>query len=290
MWHCFVWILLLWASPVVAEEVTDYGLGPGDVVDVQVWREHDLSGEHEIDASGRLRHALAGEVEAAGLSTRALAERLRERLARDFLREPRVSVALVSSARRKAWVIGSVARPGQYAVGEDTRLLDLLFAAGGLGLDAGSAAKFYRMGAPEPGEPLRAPGDGDPKWTAPVDVAALLSGDLSENRPVEAGDVLVVISRSDPAAGIPRRVRVMGEVEKPGAYALADAATVLDAVLVAGGFTEYASLNRVRLVRGEGEERAVVRVRVGDLVDGKPGAKDIDLEAGDLVVVPESFF
>ena len=285
----FLLLLSITALPVYAGE-SEYRLGPGDVVDVQVWREHDLSGEHEIDARGRLRHALAGEIAAAGATASELAERVRMRLAEDFLREPRVSVALVSSARRKAWVIGAVARPGQYPVGEGARLLDLLFAAGGLGLDAGSAAKFYRMGAPEPGKPLRAPGETEPKLSAPVDLAALLSGDLSENRPIEAGDVLVVISRSDPASGVARRVRVMGEVENPGAYDLVQAPTVLDAVLVAGGFTEYASQNRVRLVRGDGDERSVLRVRLGDLVDGEPGADDVALEAGDLVVVPETLF
>lgn len=267
-----------------------YRLGPGDVVDVQVWREHEISGEHEIDARGELRHALLGNVPAAGLTVDELAERLRARLARDFLRDPRVSVALVSSARRKAWVIGAVGRPGQYPVKPGTRLLDLLFAAGGLGLDAGAKARFYRMGAPAPGEPLAAPDEREPREQASVDLAALLSGDLSENRAVEPGDVLVVIARDAAAFASAQRVRVMGEVAHPGTYELREAPTALDAVLAAGGFTEYASTNRVRLVRGAGEKRHVVELRLGDLVEGDKDAENAPLQAGDMVVVPESFF
>jgi len=246
-----------------------YRLGPGDVVDVQVWREHEISGEHEIDARGELRHALLGNVPAAGLTVDELAETLRARLARDFLRDPRVSVALVSSARRKAWVIGAVGRPGQYPVKPGTRLLDLLFAAGGLGLDAGATARFYRMGAPAPGQPL---------------------GDLSENRAVEPGDVLVVIARDAAASASAQRVRVMGEVAHPGTYDLREAPTALDAVLAAGGFTEYASTNRVRLVRGAGEKRHVLQLHLGDLVEGDKDAENAPLQAGDMIVVPESFF
>lgn len=282
-------LLLVLASAMAADEAP-YRLGAGDVVDIQVWREHEISGKHEIGANGELRHELLGAVPAAGLTLDALAETLRARLAREFLRDPRVSVALVSSARRKAWVIGSVARPGQYAVKEGTRLLDLLFAAGGLGLDAGAVARFYRMGPPAPGEPLAAPDEREPREQASVDLAALLSGDLSENRPVEPGDVLVVIARDDAAGAAERRIRVMGEVRSPGAYALREAPTALDAVLAAGGFTEYASANRVRLVRGSGEKRVVRELRLGDFVEGEPEGENADLKAGDLVVIPESFF
>jgi len=267
-----------------------YRLGAGDVVDVQIWREHEISGPHEIGSGGALRHALLGEVLAAGLTADELAEALRARLARDFLRDPRVSVGLVSSARRKAWVIGAVGRPGQYPVQAGTRLLDLLFAAGGLGLDAGAQARFYRMGAPAPGEPLASPDEREPREEASVDLAALLSGDLSENRAVEPGDVLVVIARGGEQAAVAERVRVMGEVARPGSYVLSEAPTALDAVLAAGGFTEFASRNRVRLVRGAGEERRVRELRLGDLVRGETDAENASLEAGDMVVVPESFF
>ena len=67
-------------------------------------------------------------------------------------------------------------------------------------------------------------------------------------------------------------------------------ATLLDAVLVAGGLTEYGAGNRARLIRGEGAARSETRIRIGDLLDGRENAENPALRAGDLIVVPESFF
>jgi len=279
-------VAVLLASSALAD---DYRIGPGDVVEIEVWREADLSGEHEVAEDGNLRHELLGEFPAGGLTCDALADALKKRLERDFLREARVTVKLVRSERSRAWVLGAVARPGQYPVGDDSRLLDLLFDAGGLGLDAGQAATLYRMGEPGPGESLVSPEDREPLEELAVDLEALLGGDLTANRGVQPGDVVVVLA-SEAQARPTRRIRVVGEVERPGTYELAEAPTALDAVLAAGGFTEYASTNRVRLVRGDGDEKHIERLRLGDVVQGRDGARNVALESGDLLVVPESFF
>jgi len=269
-----------------------YRLGAGDVVQVEVWREPDLSGPHKIDPEGALRHVLVGRVPAAGLTVDELAEALRARLERDYLREARVAVVLEGSARRRAWVLGAVARPGAYPVDESTRLLDLLFAAGGLAEGADGAATLYRMGAPEPGDDASPFGGREPRERVEVSLEALLAGRLADNRAIDAGDVLAVGSAdSAPLETGPRgRVRVVGEVANPGTYPLRDAPTALDAVLVAGGFTDYASANKARLVRGEGESRREERLRLEDIARGRAEVRNVELEDGDLIVVPESFF
>ena len=127
-----------------------------------------------------------------------------------------------------------------------------------------------------------------------IDLQALLQrGDLSQNPIVTPGDVIVVEGRpevaSAPPADGPGRVRVVGEVEQPGAYPLSEASTVLDAVLVAGGLTDYAAANRARLVRGQGEGRKETRLRLKDLLGGHAEINPV-LQDGDLIVVPESFF
>ena len=63
-----------------------------------------------------------------------------------------------------------------------------------------------------------------------------------------------------------------------------------DAVLLAGGLTEYAAGNRARIVRGSGERRTETRVRLGDLMSGSADAQNVELKDGDLVVIPQSFF
>lgn len=267
--------LVLLAPSGAGADAEPYRFGPGDVVDVQVWREADLSGPHHIDEAGRLHHVLAGEVEARGLTAPELAEELTRRLEKDYLREARVVVTLSSSARRKAWILGAVAKPGSYPVTDNTRLLDLVFAAGGVRDSATGRAEFYRQ-----------------EERTEVDLASLLGGDLAANRSVGAGDVLVV-QGGDAIAGAQAgaaRIRVVGEVARPGTYDLTEAPTVLDAVLVAGGLTDYAAAGRARLIRGAGEERSEQKLDLDDIVHGRAGSLNVALHAGDLIVVPESLF
>jgi polysaccharide export outer membrane protein len=258
---------------------------------VEVWREPDLSGSHRIDETGALRHVLLGAVPAGGLTCEALGERLSARLEEDYLRKARVVVTLERSARSKAWVLGSVVTPGAYPVADGTRVLDLVFAAGGLGTGSDGSATLYRMGGAGAGDPA-APDGREALDEVELDLAALFAGDLAANLEVAAGDLIVVSGAPGAvgSAGPVGRVRVVGEVEKPGAYLLSDAPTALDAVLAAGGFTEYASQNRARLVRGDGDERTERRLRFLDVLRGRKGAENPALEDGDLIVVPETFF
>jgi polysaccharide export outer membrane protein len=284
--------LLLLPAFAAGAEVAAYRIGPGDVVDVQVWREADLSGSHRVDEEGLLRHVLAGAIPAAGKTCDGLAEELRALLEKDYLREARVIVTLEASARRKAWILGAVEKPGRYPVAEGTRLLDLVFAAGGLADRSDGRATFYRMGELRPGESVLSPAERTSPERFEVDLTPLLAGDLVANSLVAAGDVLVV-SGAEAVAGqaaARHRVRVVGEVERPGAYPISEAPTALDAVLAAGGFTEFASSNRARLVRGEGDNRTVQRLELGDIVRGRDGAANIALEDGDLIVIPEALF
>lgn len=262
-------------------------------MDVQVWQEPDLSGPLRIEDDGAVQHVLLGRVPAAGRTTEELAEELRARLERGYLRTPRVAVTLVESTRRVASVLGPVVRPGTHPVREGMRVLDLLVAAGGLAPDAGRSAMLLR--AAVPAAPAAAPSEADPEvGQIAIDLANLLRGGEDGANPfVRAGDVLVVSGGGGAPAvseAPASRVRVVGEVTSPGSYALAQAPTVLDAVLLAGGLTEYASGNRARLVRGEGESRTEERIRLGDLLSGKGDGRNPTLEPGDLIVVPEAFF
>lgn len=272
---------------------TAYRVGPGDVVEIQVWREPDLSGTYRIGPDGFLRHVLAGAIPASDIDVETLTARLRERLERDYLREARLSITLLESARHRVSILGGVARPGAYPVRHEMRLLDLIFAAGGLSEDAADSATLLRRGdsaqeggpTPDASEP--------PQEEVVIDLTALINGgDLSQNLVLAPGDVLLVASRETAVSSAPPegRVRVVGEVEKPGSYPLSDAPTVLDAILAAGGLSEYAAGNRGRLVRGEGSARVETRIRLEDVVEGREDAKNLELRDGDIIVVPESFF
>lgn len=86
-------------------------------------------------------------------------------------------------------------------------------------------------------------------------------------------------------------IYVVGEVVRPGKYSLKSYATVLQGVSLAGGFTQYASRNRMAVVRimrgGKGEDRQIrIPVRYDDLVMGKGEVGNFRLSSGDTIVVP----
>lgn len=80
------------------------------------------------------------------------------------------------------------------------------------------------------------------------------------------------------------RVFVTGEVQKPGAFPLRGNVTVLQALAMAGGLTEFADRNGMMVIRGNNGPR--IPVRYSDLVDRRGQGADFPLQPGDTVVVP----
>jgi len=91
-----------------------YRLGTGDKLRVTVFNETDLSGEFEIDSQGYVRLPLLGQVQAAGLSTFGLESRIAAALNNGgYLVNPRVAVEVTTY--RPFYIIGEIAKPGEYA-------------------------------------------------------------------------------------------------------------------------------------------------------------------------------
>ncbi|MFA5169017.1 MAG: polysaccharide biosynthesis/export family protein [Candidatus Omnitrophota bacterium] len=86
-------------------------------------------------------------------------------------------------------------------------------------------------------------------------------------------------------------VSVMGEVKKPGAYPIKGKLTVVEAISLAEGFSKIASPNRAKIVRTNADgTKTEIPVRLNDIINGKKQKNNIYLQAGDVVVVPESLF
>jgi polysaccharide export outer membrane protein len=82
----------------------------------------------------------------------------------------------------------------------------------------------------------------------------------------------------------------MGQVVRPGIYSLKKGLTVVEAISLASGFTSTAAQDGTRVIRVEGEEKKIIRINISDIIKGKNKSKDILLQEGDTIVVPESFF
>ncbi len=90
----------------------------------------------------------------------------------------------------------------------------------------------------------------------------------------------------------PKKVFVMGFVNKPGEYELFKdrPTTVLEAITMAGGFKTGAAQNGTKVIRMEDGKEVTIEVKVTDITTKGYKEKDISIKAGDIIVVPESFF
>jgi polysaccharide biosynthesis/export protein len=113
-----------------ARSAAPYLLQPGDVLQVSVWKEPELQSEVIIRPDGALSFPLAGDVPAAGRGVEQLRAELETRL-RKLVPEATVSVAIKVIAGNRIYVLGKVARPGDYAINRPTDVMQALSLAGG---------------------------------------------------------------------------------------------------------------------------------------------------------------
>ena len=113
--------------------VRPYRIGPLDKLDISVFGVEGLEAkEVETDSSGNIAFPLAGNIQAAGLTTSELAAEITRRLRASFVRDPQVTVNLNKTVSQVVTVDGQVTRPGLYPVIGDMTLTGAVASAGGL--------------------------------------------------------------------------------------------------------------------------------------------------------------
>ena len=98
-------------------------------------------------------------------------------------------------------------------------------------------------------------------------------------------DLSVTVPRSLYSA-----VKLVGQVKNPQSVAFHEGLTVLDAVLLGGGLTDYAAGNRARSIRKEGGRTIEIKVHIKDMVERGNLDTNVALRPGDTLIVPESRF
>lgn len=155
-------------------------LGPGDVVEVRVFNEPELSGTHQISEGGTIRLPLVGNLQAAGVSPDELTIRIQTAYNERYLKSAEVSLFVKERNSQKVFVLGQVAKPGAVSVtaGRMT-VIEAIAAAGGTTKIAdGSRALLTRE---KDGRQLR----------VAVDVAAIGKGQAPDVE-LQPGDILFV--------------------------------------------------------------------------------------------------
>lgn len=250
----------------------EYRIGPKDVLKVTVWGHDDLARSVVVSATGTFPFPLIGEVQAAGLTAGQLEARLRELLGRDYLVDPQVTVVVQEYRSQRVFVLGEAEKPGTYPLTGQATLLDILSLAGGPAQNAGREVLVVRFPRSEgPVSPGR-----EGSVTLRVDLKRLLDGDAAENLALENGDTIYIPKVTS--------FFVLGEVQRQGAYALERETTVLEAVTLAGGFTDQAAPAQAKILRKltDGTQQTIEV----DLSGADPRARQLLVVNGDTIVIP----
>jgi polysaccharide export outer membrane protein len=241
-------------------------IGPGDLLQVTIFRENDLEQKVRVKDSGDVLLQLVGMVNVKGLPPAEAAEKIARRYKDGgFLNHPQVAVFVEESVSQKAAVLGEVQHPGLVPLTSSRSLLDVISEAGGLTLVADRHITIRRPGQAATTVFLSNNAD---KALADADVL------------VQPGDTILV-----PKAGI---VYVLGDVGRPGGIVMQDDArlSLLQALSLASGVNKTAADNRARLLR---KVNGVVVERPLELKAIERGQRsDPQLEADDIVFIPFS--
>lgn len=162
---------------------SQYLIGPGDTLEVFVWREPDLSVVVPVRPDGRISTPLVEDLVAVGKSPTQLAGEIAAQLS-EFIRTPEVNVIVrefVGTFSDQIRVLGQATRPGVVPYRERMTLLDVIIEAGGLTeFAAGNRARVIRSI------------DGESREIR-VRLEALVNrGDLSQNLLMQPGDVVII--------------------------------------------------------------------------------------------------
>ncbi len=169
-------------KPVPAAQAANYVIGPGDILQVFVWRNPELSVTVPVRPDGRVSTPLVEDMVAVGKTPSDLARDIEKTLS-EYIRSPQVNVIVSTPAGVLSQVkaVGQVKTPQGIAYREGMRVLDLLLAVGGMtDFAAGNRSKIMRQ-------------ENATTIEVKVRLADLINkGDMSQNVVLKSGDVLIV--------------------------------------------------------------------------------------------------
>lgn len=247
-------------------------LGPGDVFDIHVYGNKDMSRTNIfVGPDGTINFAHVAGLKAEGLTIDELRARLDEELSRLSNIPQRTIVIPTAFTSKRYYMLGKVAGKGVYVMDRPVTVVEAVARARGLetGLyqrNSVEMADLSRSFLVRNGERLN------------VNFEKLfLDGDLSQNVLLEPNDYLYFESAAA------NDIYVLGEVMTPGPIGFVPNATVLTAIADRGGYTEKAYKRKVLIVRGSLHQPESFIVDTGAILDARE--TDFKLQARDIIYV-----
>ena len=243
----------------------DYRLGSDDKIQISVNGDPKLTQQVVVGPEGRVSLPLVGDVPLGGLTVPQATERVTELLARDYLVDPKVDLQIIEYKSRWVMITGEVGKPGRVALRGGATLKDAVADADGLAVGAGDEIVISRD-APEGAGKIQIPVDRQDFERALV------------NPPLKSGDIVSVPPRP--------YVYVQGEVRQASKVPLERGMTLMKAISVVGGLTEWASESKVQIISegSKGEKRFYNLKDIRAL-----RVPDPPLKGGDVIYVKRRF-
>ena len=214
---------------------SNYRLGAGDKVIIDVWGASQETFESTISPDGTVTITGVGPIKLAGLSVSEATARLRSHLGR-YYSDCQVSLSLGENRSIIVQVMGEVQMPGTYTLSSLSSAFNALYSAGGIS-DVGTLRdiKVYRAG----------------RCIAHIDVYDYLeNGNAAGDVRLQDNDVIIV-------GPYDCLVAVRGKVKRPMFYEMKSSESVKRVLQFAGGFSGDAYTKNVRLIRKSGDEHSI---------------------------------
>jgi len=237
---------------------SDYTVGPGDQLDVQLYGMHNRNLKLIVARDGRVNFPELGPIHVGGQSFNAVKADIEARVQRQ-MHGVRASVSMGDTRSIRVFVLGEARFAGSYTISGLGTITSALFAAGGVR----KVGSLRNIQLKRHGELVRR-----------LDLYDLLiRGDTTDDTKLLQGDVVFV-----PPVGT--TVSVDGEVRRPAIYETRDESTVADVLQLAGGLTPDADAAKAMLTRIEADQQRVVVT-----IDLSAGAKTGPVRNGDVLRV-----
>lgn len=240
-------------------------LGPGDLVDVNVYNVPELATKARVSNSGDLYLPLIDYVHVEGLSQEEAQTVIEKRLEEGgFVRNPHVTIFVDDAASQGVTVLGEVAKPGIYPDTADHKLYAIISEAGGFTQSAARKVAILRKDHPEPIQ---------------IELPRDLADNTTGNIDVLPGDTVTV-----PRAPI---IYVVGDVGHPSGFLVDNGSlTVLQALALAGGTNKTAKLGAARIIHKGSNGMTEEKLEIKKMLEAK--APDVQLHADDILFIPVS--
>ncbi len=165
-------------------DLSNYTLGPDDVVEITIFRHPEFSGVYPVNLEGKIQYKFVGDMSVDGLTKSQLQVKIKDIIS-NFVVNPEVSVTITEYKSKVIYVLGEVGRPGKYYMRSDSIQVREAVVQAGLPTLA-AAMRKCRIISPDKNGKVK---------TRNVDLYAVLyGGNLRFNYEMKAGDVLYVPS------------------------------------------------------------------------------------------------